>query len=281
MNCLPEIRRRLGDLGKWDDDDIGLTETALLLAAIDNRDLDFTAYERHLEKLTDDVSTYAGAEADHPERGLEMRAEALRQVLILRYGYLGHDDAYDDAGGANLMRVIDRRRGQAIMLGILYIHVARALDWRMDGLDFPPRFLVRLEMDGKRHILDPYSGGREIMPNDMRDLYKAIGGPQVELSPDTYAPMSNRAILLRSRRNIKTLHLRSERLEDALKEAETLLLFAPKEASLWREVGILNARLDRIADAITALEEFLHLGGGDKSRYRASILLQELRTRLN
>ena len=120
-----------------------------------------------------------------------------------------------------------------------------------------------------------------LTPFDLRDIYKAVSGPQVEIQPRHTGAMSNRAIILRSRRNAKVLHLRSENLEGALEVVETLLMLAPAEPALWREAGILNARLDRVAEAVAALEQYLETAGIDASRYRTSILLQELRGRLN
>ena len=280
MKPSPGICRRLSSSGALGNNQIGLTETALVLAGTERPGIDFTIYERHLEKLTDDVAAYAGKEAEDPETGLNMRVEALQQILAKRFGYAGSDDAYENFECANLMRVIDRRDGLPTLLGIIYLHVARALGWAIDGLDFPPRFVVRLEFAGQRRILDPYDGGRVLQPYDLRDLYKAVSGPHVEISPDHPRPMSNRAIILRSRRNAKVLHLRSENLDEALDVVETLLLLAPDEPSLWREAGILNARLDRVSEAVTALEEYLKNAKADASRYRTSILLQELRTRL-
>ena len=93
--------------------------------------------------------------------------------------------------------------------------------------------------------------------------------------------MTNRAIILRSQRNAKVLHMRSDDLEQALDVVNTLLLVAPKSSALWREAGVLNARLDRVKEAVAALERFLKLAGADASQYRTSILLQELRGRLN
>jgi regulator of sirC expression with transglutaminase-like and TPR domain len=58
------------------------------------------------------------------------------------------------------------------------------------------------------------------------------------------------------------------------------LRIAPEEPTLWRECGLLNARLDRIQAAVDALEEYLRLGAGEQARYNTTILLQELRTRL-
>ncbi|MBC8269590.1 MAG: tetratricopeptide repeat protein [Rhodospirillaceae bacterium] len=281
MKPSPEIRRRLNAFGKLADDELGLTETALVLARAERPGIDPAVYERHLEKLTDDVAAYAGKDAGSPKGGLEMRVEALQQVIARRAGYGGSDDAYEDAECANLMRVIDRREGLPTLLGIIYIHVARALGWEIHGLDFPPRFLVRLEFAGARCILDPFDGGKVMEPFDLRDIYKAVSGPQVEIQPRHTEAMSNRAIILRSRRNAKVLHLRSENLEGALDVVETLLMLAPVEPALWREAGILNARLDRVPDAVAALEQYLETAGADASRFRTSILLQELRGRLN
>jgi len=281
MRPSPETCRRLNAIGKLGDDALGLTETALILAAAERPGCDVAPYERHLEKLTDDVAAYAGKEAEHPRRGLAMRADALRQIIARRYGYGGCDDAYEDFEYGNLIRVIDRRRGLPELLGIIYIHVARALGWRIDGLDFPPRLLVRLEFGGERLILDPFDGGIERQPHHLRDLYKAVSGAHVEMTPGHFAAINNRALLIRSRKNAKVLNLRSENLEGALDEIRTMLMFAPDVATLWRESGILNARLDRVNEAIAALEEFLAHGGSDATHYRTSILLQELRSRLN
>jgi regulator of sirC expression with transglutaminase-like and TPR domain len=237
MTPSPEVCRRLSAFGALGDNEFGLSETALVLAGAERPGIDATVYERHLEKLTDDVAAYAGKDADNKVDGLQMRVEALQQIIAKRYGYGGSDDAYEDFECANLMRVIDRR----------------------DGFD----------------------GGRVLEPFDLRGLYKAVSGPQVEITPEHTQPMTNRAIILRSRRNAKVLHLRSDDLEQALDVVDTLLLMAPKEPALWREAGILNARLDRVKEAVAALEEFLNHAGVDASRYRTSILLQELRGRLN
>jgi regulator of sirC expression with transglutaminase-like and TPR domain len=281
MKPSPEVCRRLSAFGTLSDNEFGLSELALILAGTERPGIDATVYERHLEKLTDDVASYAGKDADSEVGGIQLRIEALQQIIAKRHGYGGSDDAYEDFECANLMRVIDRRDGLPTLLGIIYIHVARALGWTIDGLDFPPRFLIRMEFFGKRRILDPFDGGRLLEPFDLRCLYKAVSGPHVEIMPEHTQPMSNRAIIISSRRNVKILHLRSNDLEQALDVVDTLLLVAPKDPALWREAGILNARLDRVKEAVAALETFLKHAGSDASRYRTSILLQELRGRLN
>ncbi len=279
MRLPPDIRRRLTEIGRTTDRDINLADAALVLASTDRPGIAAEPYHRHLDRLADEVLTYVGG----PEKPvqLDLRIEALGQVIIRRYGYGGTDDVFDDLDAANLMRVIDSRSGLPVVIGILFIHVARALEWDVSGLNFPGRFLVRLETDGERRIIDPFGGGAVLEPQDMRGIFKQVAGNHVELEPRHYRTMGNRDILQRLQDNIKSRQLRARHLEDALETLEAMLLFAPDKAGLWREAGMLYARLDRTEEAIDALEEYLRRGGSEDKRYNTSVLLQELRAKLN
>ena len=279
MRLPADIRTRLVKIGQLPDRDIDLADAALTLAAAERPGVPLEPYRRHLERLVADVRAYAGG--SRPEAPLGLRVEALVQVIVRKYGYGGTDEVFDDLEAANLMRVIDSRSGLPIVIGILFIHAARALGWPMEGLDFPGRFLVRIDADGKRRILDPFGGGRVLAAPDMREMFKAVAGTHVELTPSHYREMGNRDMLLRLQGNIKARLLRGERLYDALETIEAMLLFAPAATELWREAGLLHARLDHVKDAVAALEEYMRQCGGDNARYNTSMLLQELRTRLN
>jgi regulator of sirC expression with transglutaminase-like and TPR domain len=78
------------------------------------------------------------------------RVAALTQVMAEEHGYNGDRQHYDDLQNANLIRVIDRRRGLPVALGILYLHAARAQGWRAAGINFPGHFLIAVEHDGER-----------------------------------------------------------------------------------------------------------------------------------
>ena len=274
-----DIRARLTEIGGAEDGAIDLFETALVLAAADRPGARLEPYRRHMEGIISEVRTYVGG--TEPLVPLGLRIEGLVQVIIKRYGYGGTQEVFDDLDAVNMMRVIDSRSGMPIVIGILFMQTARTLGWDICGLDFPGRFLVRLEAGGERRILDPFAGGTVVEPRDMRDMFKAIAGNHVELRPEHYRDMGNRDILLRLQGNIKIRFFREERFDDALETLEVMLLFAPDKLELWRETGLLHARLDHIKDAIRALEEYLRRCGTDETRYNTSMLLQELRARLN
>ena len=279
MRLPLDIRARLTEIGGAEDGAIDLFETALVLAAADRPGARLEPYRRHMESIISEVRTYVhSTESLVP---LSLRIEGLVQVIIKRYGYGGTQEVFDDLDAVNMMRVIDSRSGMPIVIGILFMQTARTLGWDICGLDFPGRFLVRLEASDERRILDPFAGGAVVEPRDMRDMFKAIAGNHVELRPEHYRDMGNRDILLRLQGNIKIRLLREERFDDALETLEVMLLFAPDKPELWRETGFLHARLDHIKDAIWALEEYLRRCGTDETRYNTSMLLQELRARLN
>ena len=248
---------------------------ALALAALDRPRVDLARYRHHLASLAREVGEQAAA-ADDPER----RIAALNAVLMERYGYQGDTLTYEDLQNANLMRVIDRRKGLPVALGILYLHAGRAQGWDMAGLAFPGHFLLRLDDEGTRLIIDPFHEGRVRQAAELRDLLKTMAGNDAELTPAHYAAASDRDVLLRLQNNIKLRLIESRQLEKALAVIDGMLLFAPDDAALWREAGVINAELGQLQAAIGALERFLALADSDAARHHAAALIERLRKRL-
>jgi len=277
MRTASNIRHALAHLATLPDREIKITDSALLLAPLGRPRASVEPYRRHLDKLAHEVRAYAGS--DGTDTGLGLRAEALVQVIAKRYGYRGEDEEEPDY--ATLTQVIDNRQGTPAALAIVYLHVAQSLGWPATGIDFPTRLLIRLEHGAAGLILDPAAGGRSLAAQDLRDLLKAATSNDAELTPNHYRPATNRDILLRLHGDYKVRLLRHERFEEALEAVEIMLLFAPGTARLWREAGLLNARLERLEAAVASLEEYMRCTPADGSRYRASVLLQELRGRLN
>ncbi len=267
----------LRQLAGLDDADIDVGAASLLLAARDRPGVPLDRYRRHLDKLATDVAAvYAQG-----ERGIAGQQAALNQVISGDHGYAGDSQSYDDLQNANLMRVIDRRKGLPIALGILYLYAGRAQGWHIEGLNFPGHFLLRLEDDGERLIFDPFNGGKTIDIADMRALLKATRGDDAELTPDHYAPASNRDILIRLQNNKKVRLLRAEQIAGALAVVEDMLLFAPASDALWHEAGVLNSHLGNLSAALVALEHCHDLAAAPQDKHRVALLIGELRSRLN
>ena len=70
-------------------------------------------------------------------------------------------------------------------------------------------------------------------------------------------------------------------MDKAVEVLDGMLLFAPGEAALWRESGLLTAHVGNLSAAVNALETFMELGGNDLLRHQTALLIQQLKTRLN
>jgi len=247
-----------------------------VLAALDRPRVSLERYRQHLQQLARDVAESASGNLD-----ARAAADALARVVLGQHGYEGDRLTYDDVQNANLMRVIDRRKGLPVALGILYLHAGRAQGWSMAGLAFPGHFLVQLERGADRLILDPFNGGRGCAAAELRELLKSVSSTAAELDPAYYAAVSDRAILLRLQNNIKLRLLQDQRIEQARAVIDRMLLIAPEEAGLWRESGMLNAQLGNLRAAIAALEASLERESSDALRHQTALLLQRLKGGLN
>ncbi len=87
----------------------------------------------------DEIAHHASEEA-RLATSAEAMARALSALMVGRYGYDGDRLTYDDPQNADLMAVIDRRRGLPVALGILYIHAARAAGCRGGRVEFAGPF---------------------------------------------------------------------------------------------------------------------------------------------
>ena len=179
------------------------------------------------------------------------------------------------------MRVIDRRKGLPVVLGILFIHAGRAQGWEMAGLGFPGHFLVRLAGAGQQLILDPFHDGRVCGAAELRELLKALAGADAELRSEYYAPVSDRDVLLRLQNNLKSRLWRQQRHEPAVRVVETMLMLAPNAAELWLEAAMLYQHLGNIRASMAALGQYVERTPNGVARHQAAAMLQRLRTQLN
>ncbi|WP_417842776.1 SirB1 family protein [Thalassospira sp.] len=262
--------------------DATAAEAALHFASLDKTDRDISPYLARLDDICADlersIADAAGAGGSSP-RVMDL-AIALQHVIPGYHGYQGDEENYDDTDNANLMSVIDRKRGLPVALALLYLHAATRCGLDMTGIDFPGHFLLRLEAHGERVLIDPFHNGIVLGAAELRELLKAFQGLDAELQPEHYREANERTILLRLQNNIKVRALRSGDLAYATTILERCLIIAPDEAGLWHQAGTLHARLNNDEKALAAFEKFLALNHDQRHHQRIRSLAAELRDRI-
>lgn len=261
-------------IGLLPDTEIDIADAALQLARADAPDADWEAARAELSAIARDAAALP------TPRNLAEKAMALSGLLSGRHGFLGDAETYDDLANANLIRVLERRRGLPVALGVIWLHAARAAGWEANGVDFPAHFMIALQGKSTQMVLDVFHGGIALDAGDLRDLLRRIEGQHAELRPGLLAPMNARQVLMRLQNNILTRRLQAGELDAALGCLENMLRIAPDQAELWRQAAMLNQQLDRVAAALRCYERCLALvPKGDAARIRSAI--DGLRGRLN
>lgn len=246
------------------DRPLAIAETALALAVLDQVDGGAAAPELAPSLAALDAIVAAVTEAE--ARGAAPEA-ALSAGIAGQLGYRGDADTYDDLANADLIRVIERRRGLPVALGILYIHAARARGHAAAGLNVPAHFLIGVEVGGRRHALDPFHGGAPLGRDALRALLRRVS-PGAGEQPGAMAAVPDRAVLLRLQNNIKLRRLQAGDPAGALAVLARMRRMAPESADLVREQAGLLVTAGAMRAAIAALRGWLDAGHGDRETRR-------------
>ena len=250
----------------------GLAQAALVIARIEYPKLDSASY---LERL--DAMGAAGRRAIDrriDETGDSSRLSCItgfNQYLFDDQHFVGNRDRYEDPRNSCLNEVLDRRTGIPITLALVYIEVGRRAGLRVDGVNFPGHFLVRLpEDDGDDTagvILDPFHGGARLSEQDCRRLLRKHVGSEVAFSRSLLTPPTRSEIIVRMLLNLKRTYVHMHSLPQARDVTELLLAVTPSALSELRDHGLLASHLNDMTTALRDLQTYLQLTGmGEISR---------------
>ena len=273
-----DFLRALGENGEGPHD---IATAALMLAALDRPERKLAPFREHLTELAGAVRNETLFSQD-----AEIAARSLSSVIAGRYGYEGERTQYDDPQNADLMSVIERRRGLPVALGILYLHAARANGMQADGLLSPGHFLLRVALKASEAIIDPFNNGVVVDREQMNAPHFGAPGLLSEAGaldqPDPFAPVSDSDVLLRLLNNIKARALRARETGRAIEIVRRMVLIAPRRNHLWLELAHLQESVGALSAARSAYETCLNLSRqGDDICNEAAFALQALKRRLN
>jgi regulator of sirC expression with transglutaminase-like and TPR domain len=272
-----EYLLRVGKAGEGPHD---IATAALMLAALDHPEKKLSPYLAHLADLSDAARAEAAFAHD-----AESAAHALGQVFTARFGYDCDRMTYDEPDNADLMMVIERRRGLPVALGILYMHAARAAHMDAHGLHAPGHFLLKLAVKGSEACVDPFAGGAVV---DRERVVPHLGIPMLAAEPGVpevpgaYEPVSDIDVLLRLQNNIRSRALRSHDSARAIEIGRRMAQLAPYRPPLWLDLAHLHESAGALSAARTAYEHCLKASRtGDAHHNEATLALHALRRRIN
>jgi regulator of sirC expression with transglutaminase-like and TPR domain len=279
-------RALLDQAGSTHDDAFDPVATALALGQADDPACDAASAREAIAGLAASARLLL---ADNPEAAAgDARARAnLIATVLATHGYRGDRETYDDEANANLARVVARRQGLPVALGLLWLGLARALGWPAAGLDFPGHFLLALEgatpatTPATPLVLDPFDSGRVLDAAAMEALPRRTRRGAAPPEDAQLPTMTPRQVVLRLANNLRVRRLDAARWDAALSITEDMLRFAPQARWLLPEAAQLAHRLGFSHRAEAQLLAFLAETPAPDEAEAARRLLQAVRQDLH
>ena len=238
---------------------IDLARACLLIAQDAYPELDVERYMGEIERMATRLR------ARLPQNcGAEERVVALNQFLYDDLGYWGNTEDYYDPRNSYLNEVIERKTGIPITMSILYMELGRRIGLPLEGVSFPGHFLVRLPLRGGMLVLDPFAGGAPQSEDELRSRVKRVipdgvadDLPASGLPLDQFLePATNRQILTRVLRNLKSIYRESDKPERMLDVLNRMLLVTPDASAELRDRGFVYQRLECYRAALKDLSDY-------------------------
>ena len=234
------------------DDQIDLAKAALYIAQAEYPDLDIDAYLNALDVMAADVEDLLPVER-YPLRIIQ----SLNQYFYNDLGFIGNTSDYYDPRNSFLNEVIDRRTGIPITLSVVYLEVARRIDFPMVGIGMPGHFLIRPEFEDVGIFVDAFNQGEILFDSDCEERLAQIYGHPVQMQPHFTEAVSSRQLLTRMLTNLKLIYLNRKDLRRALQVVEHILLLFPDNPMERRDRGLISYQLGYSSQASQDLEIYL------------------------
>ncbi len=273
-------REELAAWGRVPDQHFDAVAAALALAAADDPESPFDDATLAFEQLAADAARLLAGNAPAAAGEAEARA-GLLATLLASHGFAGDRAQYDDPANANLARVLVQKRGMPVALGLVWIGLARRLDWMVAGVDFPGHFIVAIHGQDNALLCDPFDGGRPLTLAGLRALKEQTAGPGADLGQTDLAGMTDRAVVLRLANNLRVRRMKAEAFEAAYAITQDMRLLSPGSPGLMAAAGELAMRIGRPRAAILHLSEFVATGPAPDQLHAAEAMLDKARQSLN
>lgn len=234
---------------KQPDDKTDLMHAALLLAKLDNEDVDVAAYRAEIDRMAGKVKATLPKDADDAAK-----LTAINKYLFDVRGYHGSRGDYYTRSNSYLNEVMDDREGLPITLCVVYMELARRVGVPVAGIGLPGHFVCRhTPAKGAGKFIDVYERGEQFTAEDAA---KRAGG--IELSEEFLKPVTKKQIVTRMLHNLLRVAQNEQDVDGGLRYVNGILMLDPDagQTRMMRAGMLLSKGLKReaIADVDYLLE---------------------------
>jgi len=221
QKCLNDLAAVVGRPEK----DLDLLGAALLIARLDNEDLEVGSYQKEVERMARDVAASLPKDAD--EAG---KVKALNKFMFQERGFHGSRFEYYTRANSYLNEVIEDREGLPITLCVLYMEIARRLKLTVVGVPLPGHFVARHEpVKGPGQLIDVYDGGTFLSDKDAEQIVRKFTGKA--LKKEQLVAATKKQILVRMLHNLMNVAQDEQDRDGVLRYLDGILTIQPDTAA--------------------------------------------------
>lgn len=223
--------------------DINLLRAGLLIAKLDNPDVDVAVYEREIERFVKRIESKLPENPSEPDK-----LAALHRVMFEDEGFHGSRTDYHNPSNSYLNEVIEDREGLPIALSVLYMELGRRLGLKIEGVGLPGHFVARfVPKEGESQLVDVFEQGKQMTLEEAKEKVASLNGAPWQ--DEFLAAQPPKAILNRMLRNLFGVARDHRRAEDMYRYAETMLILDPDSSNDRFVRAVLAFQTDRLEQA--------------------------------
>jgi regulator of sirC expression with transglutaminase-like and TPR domain len=236
------------------DEDIDLLKAALFLAQAEYVDLELSIYINLLDRIAESIAKTL------PETRYPLKViKAINKYLFEELGFYGNTEDYYNPKNSYINEVLDRGTGIPISLSVVYLEIAKRIDFPMVGIGMPGHFLIGLKFEDVGFFIDVFNNGEIIFDRDCEDRLSQIYQQPMKLEARFIEPVTNRQILARMLTNLKYIYINIRELNKALRIADGIVMLYPDNPREIRDRGLLYYQLSEWQQAISDLNFYLKM----------------------
>jgi regulator of sirC expression with transglutaminase-like and TPR domain len=194
------------------DREINLGKAALYIAQIEYPDLEIDRYLATLTTMGTEVAKRL------PKNRYPLKViQTINQYLYIDLNFYGNENDYYNPKNSFLNDVIDRRTGIPITLALVYLEIAKQIDFPMVGIGMPGHFIIRPDFEDSEIFIDAFNQGEILFVEDCRQKLMNIYQQNIPIvPPEILQAVTNRQILLRMLNNLQSIYLNQPDFDKAL-----------------------------------------------------------------
>ncbi|WP_425619748.1 invasion regulator SirB1 [Buchnera aphidicola] len=205
-----------------------------------------------LQNRIKEAKSYVSSEYE-PSKKLEK----LLKLFYIHWNFGSANGIYKLSDVIWIDNVLKTRKGTAVSLGVLFLHIAQELQLPLNPVVFPTQLILRADwINEKKWLINPFNG--DILDKHTLEVWlKGNISPTAELYENDLYKSESITVICKMLNTLKSALMEEKNMELALNVTNLLLHINPNDPYEIRDRGLIYAHLECNHVALTDLIYFV------------------------